>query len=290
MVHSGTQFPGALLTISDLKSSQSRPDLESAIRSRCQAANIDQYTILCRILGRFKFCVDSRDIGFSPHLILDGYWEMWCTEFMLRHVKNGHVVIDVGANLGYYTILLSDLVGPEGRVTAVEPSPRLAELCQHNIDLNGFRHTAKLRRQAASDTTGALLRFQALISDPKNGHILPDTAPDNTTAHVLDTTVETIRLDDLVEGPVDFIKIDVEGAEEQVWAGMQQLLHRSPDVIVLMEFNTLRCTHPEQTLAAMAGHFPLRELGFDGTARHLDAATVLGRSEDTLLILSHREL
>lgn len=218
--------------------------------------------------------------------MLDGYWEMWCTEFMLRNVKNGHVAIDVGANLGYYTILLSDLVGPEGRVTAVEPNPRLAELCQHNIDLNGFWHTAKLIRQAASDTTGDLLRFHALISDPKNGRILPGTALDSASDRVLDTTVETIRLDDLVEGPVDFIKIDVEGAEEQVWAGMQQLLHRSPNIVVLMEFNALRCSRAEQTLLEMEALFPLRELCLNGAVAEVDRAAVLSRTEDTLLVLS----
>lgn len=218
--------------------------------------------------------------------MLDGYWEMWCTEFMLRHIKNGHVVIDVGANLGYYTVLMSGLVGPQGRVTAVEPNPRLAELCQQNIDLNGFWHTARLVRQAASDTTGARLRFQALISDPKNGRLLPGTAPERPADHLLDTMVETIRLDDLVEGPVDFIKIDVEGAEEQVWAGMQQLLHRSPDVTVLMEFNAQRCSRAEQTLMQMEALFPLRELGLNGAVARLDRASVLSRTEDTLLVLT----
>ena len=277
---------GSLLTRADLCTVQPRHLFEAEIRSRCQAVTIDDQTVLCRMLGRYKLFVDSRDIGLAPHLMLDGYWEMWCTEFMLRLVRDGQVAVDVGANLGYYTVLLGELVGPEGKVFAVEPNPRLAELCEKNIAVNGFWHNTRMSSLAASDRTGATLRFQARISDPKNGRILPDDAPFVAMTGLLDLSVQTTRLDDLVPGAADFIKIDVEGAEEQVWNGMQKLLDRSPNVTVLMEFNAQRCSRPQQTLAEMSDRFPLRELGLDGVVRPLDPADVQPRTEDTLLILS----
>jgi len=277
---------GTLLTCADLCTVQPRHVFEAMVRARCQTVMVDHQTVLCRMLGRYKLYVDSRDVGLAPHLMLDGYWEMWCTEFMLHHVKDGQVAVDVGANLGYYTVLLGDLVGPGGKVFAVEPNPRLAELCENNIAVNGFWRHTHMVPLAASDRTGATLRLQARVSDPKNGHLLPDDAPVDATAGVLDLAVQTTRLDDLVPGPADFIKIDVEGAEEQVWNGMQALLDRSPNVTVLMEFNAKRCLRPEQTLAEIADRFPLRELGLDGAVRPLDPAAVPERTEDTLLVLS----
>jgi FkbM family methyltransferase len=276
---------GSLLTRAELCTVQPRHLFEASVRARCQAVTIDDQTVLCRMLGRYKLFVDSRDVGLAPHLMLDGYWEMWCTEFMLRQVKDGQVVVDVGANLGYYTVLLGELVGPGGKVFAVEPNPRLVELCEKNIALNGFWRNTQMSPLAASDRTGATLRFQTRVSDPKNGHLLPDNAPFAASADVLDLSVLTTRLDDLVPGPADFIKIDVEGAEEQVWNGMQELLDRSPNVTVLMEFNAQRCLRPHQTLAEISGRFPLRELGLDGVVRALDPAEVPSRTEDTLLVL-----
>jgi FkbM family methyltransferase len=281
---------GSLLTRAQLATIEPRHLFEAAIRARCQAVMIDGQTVLCRMLGRYKLYVDSRDEGLAPHLMLDGYWEMWCSEFMLRHVKDGQVAIDVGANLGYYTVLLAELVGPRGKVFAVEPNPRLAELCEKNIAVNGFWRNTQMVPLAASDRTGVTLRLQARVSDPKNGRVLPDEAPIAPMAGVLDLAVQATRLDDLVPGAADFIKIDVEGAEEQVWNGMQGLLDRSPHVTVLMEFNAQRCLRPRQTLAEIAGRFPLRELGLDGVVRSLDPADVPERTEDTLLLLSRDAL
>jgi FkbM family methyltransferase len=285
------QEAGTLLTLDDLRAGASRTALQAAVRARCQAVTLDQHTVLCRVLGQYKFLVDSRDFGLAPHLMLDGYWEMWCTEFMLRCIRPGQVAWDVGANLGYYAVLMADLVGREGRVLALEPNPRLALLCERTLALNGYWHTAEVRRLAASDRA-ATLRFRAALSDPKNGRLLPDGTPPPSAQDEEDTLEVAVRampLDDLAEGPVDFIKIDVEGAEEQVWAGMQRVLDRSPDVTVLMEFNALRCSAPGETLRAIADRYRLRELGLDGALHRVGIAEILPRQEDTLLVLSRRD-
>jgi len=240
------------------------------------------------VLGRHKFLVDSRDLGLAPHLLLDGYWEAWCTEFMLRRIAPGQVAWDVGANLGYYAVLMADLVGAEGRVLALEPNPRLAELCAKSLALNGFARHAEVRRVAAAAASGETLRFRASISDPKNGRIVEGTkAPAETwDDDTLEIAVRSTRLDDLTDGAVDFLKIDVEGAEEQVWAGMQGLLDRSPGITVLLEFNALRCKAPGRMLAEVAARFPLRELALDASVVEVTAEAILPRTEDTLLVLT----
>jgi FkbM family methyltransferase len=279
---------GHLLTLDDLRANLPRHELEAAIRARCQAVAVDGETILCRILGRYKFFADGRDHGLSPHLILDGYWEYWCTDFMLRRIRPGQVAWDVGANLGYYALLMSDLVGPEGRVLALEPNPRLADLAARSLSLNGFwPPRAEVRRLAASDESGRTLRFRAALADPKNGRLVAGAAPAESgdAGDELDIAVRAMRLDDLTEGAVDFLKIDVEGAEEAVWRGMQRLLDRSPRITVLMEFNALRCREPEATLRDIAARFPLRELRLDAAIHGVHIADILGRTEDTLLVL-----
>ncbi|WP_368415597.1 FkbM family methyltransferase [Falsiroseomonas sp.] len=288
----GAGLPGTLLELKDLRAAASRRVREAAIRSRCQSVPLDPHTVLCRVLGRYKFLVDSRDLGLSPHLMLDGYWESWCTEFMLRRIRRGQVAWDIGANLGYYAVLMADLVGPEGRVLALEPNPRLATLCARSLSLNGFWHNAEVQRLAAAEVSGETLRFRATISDPKNGRLVDAALPDAAARDedVLDFAVQAMRLDDLGQGAVDFIKIDVEGAEEQVWAGMQGLLDRSPAITVVMEFNALRCRAPGAMLDEAATRFPLRELALNGKVVPVTPADILPRREDTLLVLTNEKL
>ncbi|MGG5817265.1 FkbM family methyltransferase [Falsiroseomonas sp. HW251] len=279
----GRRGAGTLLRTEDLRDGP-RQAMQAAIRARCQAVPLDQRTILCRVLGRYKMLVDARDLGLGPHLLLDGYWEYWCTSFMLNRIRPGQVCLDVGANLGYYAVLMADLSGPTGRVLALEPNPRLATLCARSLALNGFAARSAVHRLAASDAPGTL-RFRASDDDPKNGHVL-DGLAEEAEDGALEVAVRAAPLDDLVEGAADFIKVDVEGAEEKVWAGMQRLLDRSPGVAVLMEFNAFRCQAPEQTLRAIADRFPLRELRLDGAVAPVEPAAILDRTEDTLLVLA----
>jgi hypothetical protein len=98
-----------------------------------------------------------------------------------------------------------------------------------------------------------------------------------------------VSLDEAVPGRADFLKIDVEGAEEAVWRGMQRLIARSPGIGIAMEFNPLRCRDPRGVLAEMAARFPLREITFAGIAVPCAAEEVLARREDTILYLSETE-
>ncbi len=73
------------------------------MRALCESAYLGDETALCRVLGRYKMFVDTSDNSLSPHLMLDGYWEMWLTEALARAIRPGMTVVDVGANLGYFT-------------------------------------------------------------------------------------------------------------------------------------------------------------------------------------------
>ena len=281
-----------LVTTAQLRALGNRAAAEGAMRARCMVVPVDPVTALCRVLGRHKMYVDLRDTGFAPHLMFEGYWEYWITDFMWRNVKPGQVCVDVGANHGYYTLLLADLVGARGKVHAFEPNPRLAELLGLNVAVNGFWHVAEARAAALGDRDGETARFVVPLRDPKNAHLV---RPEQRLPADLDAAglalheVPVVSLDEAVPGRVDFLKIDVEGAEEAVWRGMQRLIARSPGIGIAMEFNPLRCGDAPGTLAEMAARFPLREITFAGIASPCSPEDVLARSEETILYLSDAE-
>jgi FkbM family methyltransferase len=253
---------------------------------------VDPITGLCRVLGRYKMYVDLRDTGFVPHLMFEGFWEYWITDFIWRNVQPGQVTLDLGANHGYYTVLLADLVGAQGKVHAFEPNPRLAELLDQNVAVNGFWHIAEVHAAAVGEASGGTLPFVVPLRDPKNGYMVQagQPVPTNLDASRFAThEVPIVSLDEAVPDRADFVKIDVEGAEEAVWRGMQRLIARSPGIGILMEFNPHRCRAPQAVLAEMAARFPLREVTFDGVAVHCTPAQVLERREDTILYLSEAD-
>ena len=276
------------VSIADLRA-LGRVEAEAAMRARCMVVPVDATTSLCRVLGRHKMYVDRRDLGFAPHLMFEGYWEYWLTEFIWRNVTPGQVVLDVGANHGYYTVLMADLVGAQGRVHAFEPNPRLVDLVERTVALNGFWNSVRLHGAAVADASGPPMTFAATEREPKNGRLLMPGEEGAAEPGATLTAVPVISLDDAVPGPVDFVKVDVEGAEELVWRGMQQLIERSPEIRIVLEFNPGRCRMPAQTLAEIAARFALREVGFDARAHPCTVEEVLARGEDTLLYLSRRD-
>jgi FkbM family methyltransferase len=274
-----------IVTTSQLRDAANRVVSEGMMRARCMVVPVDPATAICRVLGRYKMYVDLRDRGFVPHLMFDGFWEYWITDFMWRNVAAGQVALDLGANHGYYTILLADLVGASGRVVAFEPNPRLGALLADTIAVNGFADCVTLQQVAVGEGPGTL-PFLVPLRDPKNGRLVaPGEAAPDAEQHALHQ-VPVTTLDAAIPGAVDFVKIDVEGAEEGVWRGMQGLIARSPGIRIVLEFNPRRCRDPQSVLGEIGARFALREITFDGVAVPCTAEEVLGRTEDTILYLS----
>jgi FkbM family methyltransferase len=281
-----------IVTTAELRALNDRAAAEGMIRARCMVVPVDPITAICRVLGQYKMYVDLRDTGFVPHLMFEGYWEYWISAFMWRNVKPGQVAVDVGANHGYYTVLLADLVGVAGKVHAIEPNPRLVELLERNVSVNGFWHVAEVRAAAAGDTDGGVLPLVVPLRDPKNGFVVQagDPMPEGLDpALFIRHEVPVVALDTAVPGQANFVKIDAEGAEEHVWYGMQRLIARSPGIGIILEFNPLRCIDPLSTLGVIASRFPLREITFDGVAIPCTIAQVMDRRDDTILYLSDTE-
>lgn len=260
-----------------------RSTLEAAIRRRVQTAYLGDGVVLARVLGRHKMFLRSADRGFACNVMLDGYWEMWLTQFLAQRVKPGMTVIDVGANFGYYTLLMGETVGAAGHVLAVEPNPEAASLLQESVNLSGHGARTRLLPQALGASAGRAWLY-APHGEPKNASLVsqPDL-PGGTTVEVT-----TVTLDEVALGypKVDLVKIDAEGGEQGIVAGMQQLIVRDRPLIVL-EFNAARYAEPEAFLDGLLAYYGYaRELNLHGDVVPLDRISVLDRTthEDRLLV------
>jgi FkbM family methyltransferase len=186
-----------------------------------------------------RILVDTKSLDIGIHLLTLGRWEPAYTALFARLVRPGDTVLDLGANLGVYTLLAARLVGPGGRVHAFEPNPRLAQLVDLSIRMNGFAPWAQVHRVAASDRTGVARLF--FTDSYSGGGSLAGTEEQRDASgeakHAVDCRL--LPLDTLFTDPamrVDVIKMDVEGHEGPALRGMRQLLTRSPGVRIMMEF------------------------------------------------------
>jgi len=169
--------------------------------------------------------------GDVLRLSTEGIYEPRVTELVQREVEAGDVVLDIGAHVGYYTLIFAQLVGGRGRVFAFEPEPKNFALLESNVRVNGY-HNVTLIRKAVSDKTR---KVRLCLSEDNSG--------DNRIYDSLDgrrsVEVETLSLDDYFagyQGRIDFIKMDIQGAEPAALRGMAGLLAKNAEVKLITEF------------------------------------------------------
>jgi FkbM family methyltransferase len=272
-----------LLTFAEL---QANGPLTAAIRARCQAVALGDHTVLCRILGRYKLLLDSRDHVLAPHLMLDGCVEPWTARYIARRLRPGQVAWDVGAKAGHLTLPMAEAVGPAGRVIGFEPNPRLAALAARSLALNGLADRAEMRRLAVTARSRGTVRLRTRLSDPHGARLIDPEAPAAEDDDTLDVAVATMRLDDVEPAQVHLVRMDGPETAEAAWAGMGGVLDRNPDLTLVLRFNTAGCREPSRLAAELAERFPLRELGEDGRVGPVEGNELLDRRGDTTLILA----
>jgi FkbM family methyltransferase len=249
-------------------SALSRRDAEDRIRRLCQAVYLGDHEVLARCLGRYKMFLDTHDGGLAPHIMLDGYWEFWVTQFMVRAVRPGMTVLDVGANFGYYSVLLADLIGDAGRLVAVEPNPHVAAKLRKTLSINGYDGRATVREVALTQSAEGEIAFVIPHGYPGQGHVAGCGGPreGGETITVGATNIDTLcaKLD-----RVDFIKIDAEGAEAGILEGMKETIVRHRPTL-LLELSAARGYDIAAVHAALAESYAsIGYLDFDSRIKPL---------------------
>ena len=171
---------------------------------------------------------------YPPIDMAMGQFEQQTVKIMEAILRPGMTMVDIGAHVGYFSLLGASLVGDAGKIYAFEPEPENFKLLSSNIDRNGYKNVIA-EEKAVCGISG---EAQLFISGLDNGsHSIYQNEKRKTTGYV---PVQTVNLDDFfqnVESPhIDLIKIDVEGAEIDVIRGMMGVLSRPDTPVLLIEF------------------------------------------------------
>jgi FkbM family methyltransferase len=197
---------------------------------------------------RFSVCGASITLDATEFTTLEHYfgglaYEAATTTHVAGHLAPGNVFVDIGANTGYFSMLAAARVGPTGRVMAFEPNPDVFAQLQTHVVLNGFESRVTLAQMALSDAPDPAARF--FVSQDRANSGLSSLTPmagmleggDLSEAHTIPVRVDTFDhwFASSGLGHVDLMKIDVEGAEARVVAGMRGSLASGAITAIICE-------------------------------------------------------
>jgi FkbM family methyltransferase len=149
-------------------------------------------------------------------------WEWTETQFALETVKPGHTVLDIGANVGYFTAIFGKLVGPSGRVFAAEPNNKNFELLVRNIEANRLDNVHTVKALIADKSGLGILHEH--VSSNRGGHTALEWDSLDFVKH---TVHPKVALDSLIDAGIDevhFIKMDTQGSEPLIFKGGKELI------------------------------------------------------------------
>lgn len=246
---------------------------------------LGDHLALTRTVMGHKMIVDTRDLSLSYHILMDGLWEPWVTKVIRETVKPGWNIIEVGANIGWYSVLLASLIGKDGRLWVFEPNPRIYHLLCINLEINGFLDRAVAVNKAVLDRSG-MVEFGVAGRHMGGSGVFTFGSELEPVERI---TVEAVSLDEYLppKTRVNLLKIDAEGSEFYILKGAERIIKENPEMIIIMEFipNNVRGSGLDP------GEF-LRSLVREGyrVLRISEAGDVREASVDEVLALEYSEL
>ena len=173
----------------------------------------------------FRLMIDPSDRQVSLSLLLHGKYEPEETSLFDRTLRPGMVVVDVGANLGIYTLLAGRGVGPAGRVVAIEPDPTTFELLAANVARNAMSNVSLLRCAVAAEP--GTMSLYRVPGHPALASLSRSNA--RSTAERVDVEVTTLdaALSELGIERINVLKLDAQGAEIDILRGARETISRA---------------------------------------------------------------
>jgi FkbM family methyltransferase len=184
-------------------------------------------SISLEALQDFSMYVQENDQAVGKVIKDQHEYEPHVSAIFRDRLREGMNVLDVGANIGYFTMLASALVKSSGSVIAIEPNSTNVKLIEASRRANGFNNISII--QAAAGRAPGLLVINSAYSNGTTARL-----PDEIQSLMAATTVACLKIDDLVpvDKKIDFIKIDIEGAELNALTGASELIRRCRPTIV----------------------------------------------------------
>lgn len=224
-----------------------------------------------------KLIVPADDLSLTPTLVQDGMYDAGLTRFLLAQLEPGDTFVDVGANLGVFSILGALRVGPHGAVYAIEANPELIEVIADNVAINYLQDRVHITSAAAVSAPGSV---DLMVTGRFKGESSISPADRDYRGSIESVTVPGIRLDDLeIDGRVRVLKIDVEGAEVEALQGAERLIAQTEWLIV--EWNQVVLGDRASAFRDLVGSYVasgarLGVLLDDGSVAESDAESVFG--------------
>jgi len=174
----------------------------------------------------YRMIVDLNDPGISRTLILFGTREKDHIYILNKELSSGSVIIDLGANIGYYALMEANIVGNDGYIYALEPSPSNVDLLRKNVSLNNYNAIVDVFQMGVSNKTGKGNFYTSEMSNlgtfsPTRYYGKSSMTKSSPTIFVKTTNIPDFIVD---KKTIDFIRMDIEGYEVEVFEGMMPLL------------------------------------------------------------------
>ncbi|MFE5324222.1 FkbM family methyltransferase [Paenibacillus sp. NPDC056579] len=187
-----------------------------------------------------RLLVPADDLSVMPELVFTGALELPLTSFIINEVKHGQTVVDMGANVGYFTVLLGLLVGPTGKVVAYEANPDIVPYLNDSLSIN-YLHDRTTVIPKAVYSCDTVVTFYANAKYKGNASIQkhPDVYFQHYKEDVVPVSVETEALDRYAGlfPTIDLLKIDIEGGEYHAFLGMKSFLDGRRIGTIVFELN-----------------------------------------------------
>jgi FkbM family methyltransferase len=211
-----------------------------------------------RKIHSYRMNLNLHDQGIGKTLLLFGSREEDHKYILEQELKPGMTVLDLGANVGYYALMESNLVGPTGHVYAVEPHPNNFKELQNNIALNNKQDHVTFYNLAGSNTCSTEKLY---VSKMSNLHSLYKEASHNNKDVI---EIKTITISEFIKNKknIDFLRMDVEGYEIEVFEGMQAALKNNINFRPSILFETHRPKYSEPHHSLRKGLNSLFDFGY----------------------------
>lgn len=247
-------------------------------------------SLLTQTIHGLKYFIDPKDLIIAPQMVIYRQWEADISNLFRSLCCPGSMVVDVGANFGYFSVLAANLIGTNnsGQVISFEPNPYLCQLFRRNREINWSIAPVTLHEMALGESEDNLTLYVP-VEHGANGSLSAQAG-----VECIQIPVPVKPLDDVLppDLAVDLMKIDVEGHEASVLRGARKVIARSPNLHLILEWSQKQMKAagmtPQDVLDELQGFVPHRIVLGSGPLDHPESTEWLLAQDYTYVLFVRR--